>query len=201
MRSVTRPKWIGAVGLALVLGACDVSKQETFKERRFYYEFLKRFYEDANEGGTWKGFAIERLTPPKQRFLGEDKEEDWAWLHKRFGTLRRDTFDDFWARNQKRHELPGRVRAPFDIRWLSETESDTLFAHGPREGWRRFYADHPTLKGILRVSLAGVSADGKQALVYFGHQTQPLAGRGGFVLLTQMHRGWRIADRLITWVS
>jgi len=191
---------IVALGLAIA-AACAAQTRETFDERRLYHDFLAHFFARANEGARWKGMALQRTTPPKAEFLDKDHEKEWESLRSHLGSLRRDTFDDFRARNQERQELPGRVDAPFRTLWLSDEEIKTLFGKGARKGWRRFYEDHPRLKGILRLSLAGVSADGRQALLYYGHQHQPLAGHGGFVLLTRERGGWKVAAEWTTWIS
>jgi hypothetical protein len=139
--------------------------------------------------------------PPKERFLDEDREKIWTSLREHVGALRRDTFEDFWQKNQERHDLPDRVAVPFRTWWVSDEDMDMLFENGATEGWRRFYADHPPLKGILRLSLAGVSADGRQALLCYGHQWQPLAGHGGHAFLVRERGGWKLAAEWVTWVS
>lgn len=68
-------------------------------------------------------------------------------------------------------------------------------------GWIGFRAAFPNGTGIISVSRAGLSRDGKWAVVHAGEQSDWLAGAGFLYVLHRERSGWRIRYERMTWVS
>jgi hypothetical protein len=68
-------------------------------------------------------------------------------------------------------------------------------------GWIGFRAAFPNGTGIISVSRAGLSQDGKWAVVHAGEQGDWPAGVGFLYVLHREGSGWRVRYKRVTWVS
>ena len=87
---------------------------------------------------------------------------------------------------------------------LADKDYERLFISRPLPGvdvWKPFYDAFPQATGVIQLSRAGFSSDGRQALVYIGRQSHLLAGEGSMVLLRRDEKGWRIGRIERIWVS
>ena len=133
-----------------------------------------------------------------------DKEADastrWARFHERFPTLKRDTYEDFWAKNAEPNVLTLSTTGSKPVRLITEEELDTIFKRG-LDGWESYRKEFPTANGYIGLSALGFSRDGQQALVYFQTSSDWLAGFGSYYLLARTETGWKIAAEDLVWVS
>jgi hypothetical protein len=70
-----------------------------------------------------------------------------------------------------------------------------------RNGWARFYKEHPDASGFWDFSAVGYSGNGLEALVYMGHHCGGRCGTGNLVLLRRENGSWVVKNRLMLWIS
>ena len=135
----------------------------------------------------------------------DDKEADsstvWARVHARFSTLKRDTYEDFWAKNAEPKVLTLSEAASRPVRLVTKEEVDRIFGNRDElDGWAGFRKAFPRSSGIIRLSAVGFSRDGEQALLYFSTLTDWLEGLGSYYLLARTETGWKIAAESRVWM-
>jgi len=81
------------------------------------------------------------------------------------------------------------------------TELRSFFEGVGPDGWEGFYAHYPKAQGYLIVTRMGKSADGTEALVFYGDHKGPLYGIGQFVILTCDGGKWDVARKQTMWMS
>ncbi|MHC4339628.1 MAG: hypothetical protein ACYSX0_05375 [Planctomycetota bacterium] len=144
-------------------------------------------------------------------------ESDWNWLHERMERLKKETHDDYVRRNAEPHDLTGTLKVGLPVVYLTQEELNAVFDWRTYEGrvklteedeekgadwfWERFYDRYPGAQGIMTLSLAGLSADGGQALVYCGNQRAGLYGAGDFYLLRRAGDRWAVVEVVEVWIS
>ena len=134
-----------------------------------------------------------------------DKEADtstvWARVHARFPPLKRDTYEDFWAKNAEPKVLTLSEAAFRPVRLVTKEEVDRIFGNRDElDGWASFRKAFPRSSGIIRLSAVGFSRDGEQALLYFSTSTDWLEGLGSYYLLARTETGWKIAAESRVWM-
>jgi hypothetical protein len=68
-------------------------------------------------------------------------------------------------------------------------------------GWKAFRRAFPHGGGIVSISRAGLSSDGRWALIYAGRQSDWLAGAGYYYVLRFDRGVWRVVYERMLWVS
>lgn len=152
----------------------------------------------AEWAGWWDSFVVdpdpEPVWPAHKR---EDAASRWAVLKQQLPSLTRDTCDDFFARNE-RPTLPAFTSAG-DIRIVvaDREELKRIFVGTYVElDWERFHSRYGR-STLVALSAMGFSRDGRQGLVYAAFP----GWYGGYYVMTNDGRTWRIADEWNTWVS
>jgi len=146
-------------------------------------------------------FIIEGRTGVDLSHRKDDASLISEYIMGHFRELDPSVFTSFETRNQERAPIDKDRFGDISVELISERQVDEYFQPDPGKGWSRFYEDHPLAQGILLLSRVGVSADGRQALVYAGDQWDFLAGTGDFYMLERSQSGWTIKKRLNIWVS
>ena len=84
---------------------------------------------------------------------------------------------------------------------LSQDQRNQIFGQN-QSGWEVFYNNYPNAPGITALSRVGFDATFDQALVYFGTQSNWLAGAGYYILLKKGDGGvWTIDQKVMSWIS
>lgn len=128
----------------------------------------------------------------------------WESLRISLSALRRDTYDDFWARNAEPQELTLTEAGSWRVHLLSDTEAAELRSLGEKDADRGFWG--PFRERFPRGQLTGISApgisrDGSQMLIYLYSGFGPLAASASYYLLEKKGSAWEIADEWVLWVS
>jgi len=110
------------------------------------------------------------------------------------------TAEDFVRRNQNEalfpYPIPGMHVVLTDV-----AEVRSLFEGVGPAGWERFYARFPNSQGYLIVTQVGISADGSEALVFYGDHKGPRYAVGEFVVLRCDGGSWVVSFRQTAWMS
>lgn len=80
----------------------------------------------------------------------------------------------------------------------TETELQQSLGNGP---WYDFYARYPDTAGVLRLTRAVVSNDGRSALIYTEHRCGGLCGSGYLFRLIRTDGQWRVENAFMLWIS
>jgi hypothetical protein len=171
-----------------------------------YDAFIRSFLDgetakDAHPGGRVTELVFARLTAHADEPALDGKFRGWDWLHDELKALRQETFDAFTRENAQQRDLNGRVRFGGQVEFLTEEQLDKQFEGGTDEGWTRFHRAHPGAAGILSMSSVGISADGRQALLYVSFVAGGLDGWGRYFLYERGDRSWTVVAHLEAWVS
>lgn len=67
--------------------------------------------------------------------------------------------------------------------------------------WEAFYDRYPGSAGVVRTTLAILSKDGMQALLYVEHRCDGLCGSGNLVVMRRVNGQWRIETSYMLWIS
>lgn len=150
--------------------------------------------------GEPKLLFVQRETAGPEEFGVGSPRERFVSVHRsELPQVTRTTEESFWTRNGQRGHVSEAVAGAHPLEWVSEEEVSAKVLDSP-DGWRSFFAAHPSALGIIRLSRPGYSRDGSQALVYVT-KLCPLCGRGEYVLLVKTRDGWAASSRSMDWVS
>lgn len=83
---------------------------------------------------------------------------------------------------------------------MNDSEVNEIFSD-PNAGWDFFYKKYPDSQGITTLSRVGFNIDKTKALVYFGTQSDGLAGTGYYVILQKEINRWKIVKKQMLWIS
>jgi hypothetical protein len=117
-------------------------------------------------------------------------------------------WDDFLRRNERSvpvcDDVPTRLAVP-TIRASELREAKADSAHSRWElqydTWSYHRGGRPGWRYTAAVSRAGMSADGRQALVQVDGICGGLCGSGWLIVLERDNDGWRVRGMRMTWVS
>ena len=144
------------------------------------------------------------LTPTAMMYdTDDDRDKDRsrrrAYLREHLGP-HDEAIEALIKKNKTPHQWPWNMRLPQGITldWCGEI--DELFARR-RGGWKEYYGRYPSSVGVVTLSLPGLSADRKTAVIYAGILHGPLAGIGKVLLLKREEAGWKIAANVPMWVT
>jgi hypothetical protein len=140
-------------------------------------------------------------------FCRDVREPDWACIHSHVEETLGATFLETKIPLKFRLELVAGNRTSTPIpdphvdqalhRPLAEVER----ALAGSDWWHGFYRAFPGTAGLLQVSRAVLSEDGRHALIYVAHSCDGLCGTGAVLELIHDGNGWRIEDGIPLWVS
>jgi hypothetical protein len=111
------------------------------------------------------------------------------------------TAEDFVRSNQNEDLFPHPIPGMQHVVLADLAEVSSLFEGVGPAGWERFYARFPNSQGYLIVTQVGISADGTEALVFYGDLKGPRYGMGEFVVLRCNGKEWLVSLRQTTWMS
>ncbi|MDR2205289.1 MAG: hypothetical protein LBE36_03945 [Flavobacteriaceae bacterium] len=114
--------------------------------------------------------------------------------------IEKETSDDFIKKNK----LPIKLRSndfktKKKIVFVSRKEKEKIFDDA--DGWENFYKMYENSQGILELSNIGFNRAKTQALVYYGNQSDFLAGAGYLVLFQKINGNWEIKYLTMLWIS
>jgi hypothetical protein len=117
-------------------------------------------------------------------------------------------WDDFRRRNEGSvpvcDDVPTRLTVPtIRASELREAKADSTHSRWELQydTWSYQPGGRPGWRYTATVSRAGVSADGRQALVQVDGICGGLCGSGWLIVLERGNDGWRVRGMLMTWVS
>lgn len=111
-----------------------------------------------------------------------------------------ETADSFRVRNAAAQVLKVDMNLGLPYNLLSEADRRLIFNIN-QDGWQEFYNRYPNASGIITLSNVGFNLTATQALVYFGNQSNWLAGAGYYVLLKKTNGVWVMEQQVMTWIS
>ncbi|MGA8144499.1 MAG: hypothetical protein WB987_11470 [Candidatus Acidiferrales bacterium] len=111
-----------------------------------------------------------------------------------------ETIKNYNSRVAGSCHLQSRFTAKISPTFISKEFTEKNF-RDIRNGWARFYKEHPNASGFSDFSAVGYSGDDQEALVYFGHHCGGLCGTGNLVLLRKENGTWVVKNRLTLWIS
>ena len=82
---------------------------------------------------------------------------------------------------------------------LSDEEVKNSFNGG--NGWNEFYEKYGKTQGILNFSKIGYNKFKTQALLYYGNQSDWLAGGGYLMLFEKINGVWKYSQGFMMWIS
>lgn len=132
----------------------------------------------------------------------KELKEELPFVASRMAGLRRETMNDFLAKNIHSYPLDpdylAVAQTPHGV--ISPEEIGELFRY--EDGWKRLYQRYPHCNGIATFSRVGFNRYGKQALVYVGLQWDDFSGAGAYLLLNRDDAGrWGIQQQVRAWHS
>jgi hypothetical protein len=145
-------------------------------------------------------FVIQREPLPVYRgHVDLEAPELWKRLRRHLPSLRRETYDDWWARNQHAalHDF-GDEAGERAIVWIDSAELDRLLPEtlSGEARWKPYLARFPD-SHLVGCTAMGFSRDGLQGLVYLSF----LGWYGGYYVVVKQAGDWRLADEWEVWVS
>jgi hypothetical protein len=111
-----------------------------------------------------------------------------------------ETVDSFRFRNDSADSIRPDMNLGVEYVLLSRAERNQIFGQN-QSGWEIFYSRYPNTPGITTFSRVGFNVALDQALVYFGRQSDGLAGAGYYLLLKKANGIWAIDQKVMTWIS
>jgi hypothetical protein len=111
-----------------------------------------------------------------------------------------ETVDSFRVRNNAVYSIRTDMNLGGEYTLLSWAERNQIFGQN-QSGWQIFYNRYPNAPGITALSRVGFNTTFNQALVYFGTQSDWLAGAGYYILLNKLNGDWTIDQKVMTWIS
>ena len=211
-----RPVWtFAAIPLALLVG-CQGEAAKPRGVNLIYDEFFKaitkRYGADGTTGNLVAYHAgdldlgtlvIRCKTATYSRDVEREEPDRWDTFRRRLPSLRRDTYNEYWVRNEVRHELTLKKAGGWRLRLLGEDEYAEVEAAGKRDGsgfWNTFYVRFPDSQRVS-ISAPGISPDGKQVLLYFCSAFGSMAASGTYYLMEKRGDSWEITDAAVVWVQ
>lgn len=135
----------------------------------------------------------------------KDDDAGWAatWKYVRAVSLRGlrdDTCANLVKANEDSKDLSNALDAPLPVTLFRESDWAALLEQGGgNEGaWARFHVRHPKARAWISLSLPGVSADGRQAVIWIGKSWGALGGWSGYGLLERENGLWKVIALCIT---
>ncbi|MEO6393056.1 MAG: hypothetical protein ABIP75_14505 [Pyrinomonadaceae bacterium] len=134
----------------------------------------------------------------KDRIMDEDSVDS----AKPIGDVSKETSNDYGQKNRRRtyELLKDLFPHPEKIILINDSETNELFSDRT-EGWKLFYVRYPNSQGMTTLSRVGFDSNKTEAVVYFGTQSDWLAGAGYQVILRKTEGIWKIASRRMLWIS
>jgi hypothetical protein len=111
-----------------------------------------------------------------------------------------ETIRNYNSRVASSCHLQSRFTAKISPAFMSKEFSEKNF-RDIRNGWARFYKEHPNASGFWDFSAVGYTENGLEALVYMGHHCGGRCGTGKLVLLRKENGTWAVKNRLMLWIS
>jgi hypothetical protein len=113
--------------------------------------------------------------------------------------LLKETFIDFIKNNSFKFGLNDEFKEEIDIILLPDSIEKEIFNND--NGWALFYEKYKNSQGILDFSRAGFSNDKKQALIYYGNQSNWKSGKGFYVIFEKKDGKWIRINSMTAWES
>lgn len=211
-----RRVWLsGAIPLAVLVG-CQDEAGKPHGVNLIYDEFFKalttRYGVDGTTGNLVAHHAgdmnlgtlvLHSRTVPYAKDGTLEEPGRWDEFQWRLPSLRKDTYDDYWARNDVRHVLTLKRAGSWRLHLLGDGEHAELVAAGKRDGsgfWNTLQSRFPRSQ-LVSISAPGTSRDGKQVLLFLYAAYGALAQSGTYYLLEKKGGSWEITDAHVCWVS
>ena len=131
--------------------------------------------------------------------IGRLGELDFKEAKESLIDLEEDTYNSFTYRNQGSASLRNLIYTSKQMVWISNAEMNLIFREG--RGWKEFYDKYGKTQGILTLSRIGFNKEKTQALVYYGNQSDWLAGSGRLLLFEKIEGTWVKSISMNLWVS
>ena len=151
------------------------------------------------------GYAAEQLVVLKTNGYREAMAAYFAseWVDTLMSLLGIDstTKNDFLEKNREDGLFPSSIAGIGSLILVDQGEIQSFFEGGVPGGWEAFYARYPMAQGYLMVTHVGFSADGTEALVFYGDHKGSQYGIGQFVILRCEGEMWRVERTQTTWMS
>jgi hypothetical protein len=148
-------------------------------------------------------FVVQRETTDAAHSRDFD-EKTVSFLRKKFGdqsppiSLGDDLVESFRRiRNASVQLDPESLSVP-NATIVASADLDAIFRE---KGWAAFRDRFGGAWGLIRLSRVGFSLDGTQALMSMSGSCGPLCGSGDYVLLRKIDGRWRVAARVMAWIS
>lgn len=113
--------------------------------------------------------------------------------------LSKETLDNFLMNNDITYPLYKSFNLKVNYIFINKQELRDLFKN--HNGWDEFYKKYPDSQGILTLSKVGFNKKLNQSLIYYGNQSNWLAGTGYLVFLTKKNNIWKIKKEIMIWIS
>jgi hypothetical protein len=148
------------------------------------------------------GFDVCVLDPETSVDSSVEDRMTLGWLQTKLPTLKQGTYTNYLSKNRDVRPVnpadPGCVR----IHLLTKSEGDELKASrradDPGAFWEAFRARYGNAVHI-RLSVPGLSKDGKQALIYYVASFEADAAWGSYCLLKPQGARWEIVEEYCAW--
>lgn len=206
---------IAAAWLVAVIGCEKEEAPPRPDANRLYEEFFLAFTRSfeidatsgnfvAHHGGDVLGTLVLHAKTGVPRADPEWDERSWDAFKGSLPSIRRETYDDFWARNAEPRALTLDKAGSWQVRLLPREEFERIQAEGekdPKAGfWGALHARFPNAQ-LGTISAPGLSRDGTQMLVYFQSGFAQLAASASYYLLEKEDGVWKVDEEWLLWVS
>ncbi len=131
------------------------------------------------------------------------KQIPWSktsrYLRKQSPVVQASTLNSFRDANPHPAPLHRRFQLSLPYELVDKGEIDAIFE---KNGWwTDYYKKYPDSQGFLTVSRIGLSADGKQAMLYSANDCGGKCGAGTYVVMEKVGGSWRVIKEIVMWVS
>ncbi len=128
------------------------------------------------------------------------KNLDTKYFRRLFKEIKDETCKSFIENNQISDTLVNDFLVSKEVILKTTIEVMNFFKEDGG-GWTKFYEKYGTTQGILTMSKIGFNEEHTEALIYFGNQSDWLAGAGYYGLLVKKQGEWILVEKIMKWIS
>ena len=201
-RSLTPHRFVLAA--SLLLAACGDDSPPRTDPGSILGDFAATWCTEPSSDTRPTVLLVRATTRRDDRAWGRTAHEWKKFVQRILPDLRPDTLDDFVRANETALDLRGVLTSTHALHFVTADEIREVIPehHSHSEydrGMQALIERYPGARLLRSVSVPGVSADGRQALVYATIEMRAVIRTGYFFLLAWEDGRWRIVAEATAW--